>query len=99
MTTEEVKKAIESKINEIDNLRREITTIVFEHPQIIKRIGDMGKDIGYTGDYVAKTNNKDLGFAVNKDGWISSFTTYMMGVEEMPCIKEFVSKQLKKIAE
>lgn len=98
MTTEEVKKAIESKINEIDNFKLELTNLIFENPQIIEE--DCANDItwGYVGNFKVNTNIKVLRFAVNKKGWLTSYDNYLKGVTEMPCVKFFIiAKENEKL--
>lgn len=95
MTTEEVKKAIESKINEIDSLKKELTEMIFANPQVIE-YNEHGIGSGYIGRFKVFTENKKLEFAVHKNGWLTSYDNYLVGVEVIPCIKDFVILNEKK---
>lgn len=98
MTTEEVKKAIESKINEIDNLKKELTEIVFENPNVIENDENYTGTNGYIGGFKVVTDKKILRFAVNNNGWLTTFDNYLIGVTEMPFIKSFIiAKENEKL--
>ena len=103
MTTEEVKKEIVSKINEIDSLKKELTEMIFANQQVIEKDEYTNIHPGYIGGFKVVTEKKTLRFLVNNQGWLSSYDNYLSGVEEMPCIKNFVlineNKCLKKEVE
>lgn len=99
MTTEEVKKAIENKINEIDTLKLELTEMIFANQQVIENDEYFPNTNGYIGGFKVVTENKTLRFAVNNNGWLSSFDNNLVSVEKLPCIKNFIiakeNEQLK----
>lgn len=99
MTTIEIKKAIESKIVSIDDLKKELTTMVFENPTIIEE-DEMSQNPspGYIGVYAVYTDSQVLRFAVNESGWLTTYDSYLRGLTEMPCIKSFiVAKENEKL--